>query len=305
MTLFSRAVLENSSLTMALIGGPGTGKTYTALTLASHLGEKICLLDGEYGRSALYAEEFDFDMAILPGFHPKTYIQYLQAAESEGYDVIVVDGISPEWDGIGGCLNLVDDCLRRGADKARAWSQITPLHERFVQALMNCRSHLIVTMHAKERYLIEKDTDGRQRVVRVGVGPVQQDRILYAFPIVTSLDAAHNLQVNKSCCHELRGAVFHEPGEDLARILLDWLDQSTSTPVSRHRDISDAEIRAVMGAAVRAGKWTMPQITKLMNTFQAESIDILEPEQRHHVLDCLTTRTGEEWQAVRMHRAAG
>ena len=298
MTFFARAVLEDSSLCMAIIGGPGTGKTYTALSLAAHLGERVCLIDGEYGRAALYANEFEFDMAVLPGFHPKTYIQYINAAESEGYDVIIVDGISPEWDGIGGCLQLVDDTLRRGADKSRAWAQITPLHDRFIKSLLRCRAHLIVTMHAKERYIVEKDADGRQRVSKVGVGIVQQARLLYSFPIIASMDSVHNMQITKTCCHELRGAVIHEPGEDLARILLDWMGRVEPTSPVRPRSYSEAEVRAAMGAAVRAGRWTMPQITALMHSLSADSIEVLEDAQRRRVVQDLTTMTGEDWRSL-------
>lgn len=306
MTLFSPAVLEDTSLCMAIMGGPGTGKTYTALTLASHLGERICLIDGEHGRSALYATEFSFDMATLPSFHPKTYAQYIAAAEAEGYDVIILDGISPEWDGMGGCLQLVDDSIRRGSDKSRAWAQVTPIHDRFLKALMRCRVHLIVTIRAKERYVVEKDTDGRNRVAKVGVGPVQQDRVLYHFPIIGSMDSAHNLQITKTCCHDLRGAVMHEPGEDLARILLDWLkrvEPEGGAAPARARSYSEAEVRAAMGAAVRAGSWSMPQITALMHSLSADSIEVLGDDQRRRVVDDLSSMSGADWMAYKLSPA--
>ena len=115
------------------------------------------------------------------------------------------------------------------------------------------------------------------------------------FPIIGSMDSVHNLQITKTCCHELRGAVIHEPGEDLARILLDWMSRVEPSSPVRPRSYSEAEVRAAMGAAVRAGRWTMPQITALMHSLSADSIEVLEDAQRRRVVQDLTTLSGEDW----------
>ena len=293
MSLFKRARLEKSSLCMAITGGAGTGKTYTSLKVATHLGERVCVIDAEHGRASLYAREFEFDTAVLPNFHPRTYVHYLKAAEAEEYDVIIIDGITPEWDGQGGCLHQVDDIQRRGGDKASAWSQITPLHEDFIRAIMSCKRHLICTVRGRERYAIDTDNEGRNRVVKLGMGPIQQDKVAFEFPIIGTMDSQHNLHIVKTVCHSLKSAVMFEPGEDLARILAEWLEGDDYH--SRGRFLGDNDVRAAMNAAVRTSRWTMNQITALIQSHGADGIATLGQEERRRVVNALMASTGGEW----------
>ncbi|MDG1481408.1 MAG: AAA family ATPase [Myxococcota bacterium] len=293
MSLFSRARLEKSSLCMAITGGPGTGKTYTSLKVGTHLGERICLIDAEHGRASLYAREFEFDTAVLPNFHPRTYVHYLKAAMAEEYDVIIIDGITPEWDGQGGCLHQVDDIQRRGGNKASAWSQITPLHDDFIRAVMDCNTHLICTVRGRERYAIDTDNEGRNRVVKLGLGPIQQDKVSFEFPIIGTMDSQHNLQIVKTVCHSLKGAVMFEPGEDLARILSEWLEGDSYH--DRTAYLGDEQVNAAMSAAVRTNRWTMNQITALIRSYSADSVATLGAESRRKLVNALTASTGGEW----------
>jgi hypothetical protein len=59
MTLsFQKAEKSASYLRMALCGGPGAGKTWTSLALATGLGDHIALLDTEHGSARKYADAF-------------------------------------------------------------------------------------------------------------------------------------------------------------------------------------------------------------------------------------------------------
>ena len=69
MTLhFQKAEKAASPLRMALSGGPGAGKTWTSLALATGLGQHIALLDTEHGSARKYADDFDFDVCELESF---------------------------------------------------------------------------------------------------------------------------------------------------------------------------------------------------------------------------------------------
>lgn len=96
---------------MALIGPAGSGKTYSALTLATHLvpDGRIALIDSERGSASKYADRFNFDVVEeLTTFHPHRHIQAIHDAQTAGYDVLIIDSSRmPGWarmaiDAVGG-----------------------------------------------------------------------------------------------------------------------------------------------------------------------------------------------------------
>ena len=138
MTVFKKAKRSLSKLRLAVQGPSGSGKTYGALMLAKGLGGKIAVIDTERGSASLYADlkgmpEFDVLDLDAP-YTPEKYIEAIHAAEDEGYDILIVDSMTHEWDGQGGCLELIDQIARakyRG-NTWSAWSELTPRHRRFV-----------------------------------------------------------------------------------------------------------------------------------------------------------------------------
>jgi len=91
---FRKATKEQLKLRMALIGPAGSGKTYSALNIAQHLGKQIAVIDTEHGSASKYAGLFAFDVVELDSFHPQNYIAGIQAAQQAGYDVLIIDSLS-------------------------------------------------------------------------------------------------------------------------------------------------------------------------------------------------------------------
>lgn len=110
---FRKAKRGLSKLRLALSGVSGSGKTYSALLLAKGLGGRIAVVDTERGSASLYADMPgipDFDVLDLEApFSPERYVEAIRAAESAGYDVLIIDSMSHEWTGKGGCLELADE----------------------------------------------------------------------------------------------------------------------------------------------------------------------------------------------------
>ena len=68
----------NAGLLIALVGPQQSGKTYSAMELATGLcnGEPFAIIDTEGGRAEHYDDAFEFEQVRLgPPFHPERYLE--------------------------------------------------------------------------------------------------------------------------------------------------------------------------------------------------------------------------------------
>jgi len=165
---FRPAKRENVPLLIGVAGGTGSGKTYSALTLAKGLanGQRFAIIDTEAGRAKHYADLFEFDHGDLePPFTPQSYATAIAAADAAKYPVIVVDSASHEHAGDGGLLDMHDaeldrmagtDWAKRERVKMAAWIEPKTQHKRFVSKLLQVRAHVILCFRAQEAIEIVK-----------------------------------------------------------------------------------------------------------------------------------------------------
>jgi hypothetical protein len=169
---FRPAVREQVGLLIGLAGSSGSGKTYTAMRLATGIaGDRpFAVIDTEAGRAKHYADAFRFDHGDLaPPFRPDAYAAAIKAADDAGYPVIVVDSMSHEWAGDGGILDWQEEEFQRmgGRDsvKMAAWIKPKLAHKHMVSRLLQVRAHLILCMRAEEKIEVVKDADGKTKIV--------------------------------------------------------------------------------------------------------------------------------------------
>ena len=167
--IFTKAKRENVGLLIGLIGGTGSGKTFTAMRLASGIanGKPFAVIDTEARRALHYADQFNFDHAeIHAPFRPDNYIEAIKAADEAGYPVIVVDSMSHVWAGDGGVLDWQEDELDRmaGQDwkkresvKMAAWIKPKMSHKKMVQSLLQVKAHLILCFRAEQKIEMIKE----------------------------------------------------------------------------------------------------------------------------------------------------
>ena len=169
---FRPAVRENVGLWVNLIGGTGSGKTFSGMRLASGIsgGKPYALIDTENRRALHYADQFKFDHAELrPPFRTQAYADAIVGADAAGYPVIVVDSGSHVWAGDGGVLDWQDEELTRmaGDDYAKrervkmaAWIKPKMAHKQMVQKLLQVKAHIILCLRAEEKIEMVKE-DGK------------------------------------------------------------------------------------------------------------------------------------------------
>jgi len=258
---FEKATKKMARLLLAVIGGSGTGKTMTALRIGSSLGKRIAVIDTERGSASKYAGRgtpynFAFDVLQLETFHPRKYIEAIRIAQDVGYDVLIIDSLSHAWIGRDGALELVDRAAKRAqsGNSFAAWREVTPLHNEMVDAILQARMHVIVTMRAKTEYVIEENERGKKVPRKIGVAPVQRDGLEYEFDVVADLNQEHDFVVTKTRCPALAGKVFPCAGADVAAVLKDWLsDGEAATAPNPAHDGDSAEVDVATAIALAIG----------------------------------------------------
>lgn len=222
---FKKATKSQSKLRLALNGPAGSGKTFTALTIAKHLGGKVAVVDTEHGSASKYADRFDFDVLELDNFAPSNFVEAIHTAESEGYSIVILDSITHAWNGTGGVMEIVDNAAARARGNSYAgWKEGTPAHNDLINGIVQSRVHIIATMRAKTEYSLEKDErTGKSTPKKIGMAPVQRDGMEYEFDVSGFLDLDNTLVIDKTRCPALRQAVIKMPGKELADVLSAWL----------------------------------------------------------------------------------
>lgn len=229
---FKRASKTQARLRLALIGPAGSGKTMTALQIATTLGGPVAVMDTEHGSASKYASLFEFDSFDPSSFHPQVYIDAIHAAEDNGYRVLIIDSLSHAWSGKDGALELVDRAAKRnqGGNNFSAWRDVTPLHNALVEAMIGSSIHIIATIRAKTDYVQEKNEQGRTVIRKVGLQPVQRDGLEYEFDVVGDLTQDNDLIIGKTRCPDLSGKAFNRNGKQVAAILSAWLSDGAPAP---------------------------------------------------------------------------
>jgi hypothetical protein len=258
----SDAVRESILLRMALTGPTGSGKTKTALIIATRMVEKmdglgpVFFLDSEHKSALKYAWSprsktgYKFKHVPMPedDHSPEAYTAGLDYCEDQGAGVIIVDTLSHLWVGIGGVLELVDEATNKSRTKngfSEGWGNLTPRYNRVVERLMSCSAHLIFCMRSKSEWVIQENERGKKEPVKLGTTAVMREGIDYEPDLSALMTVPNNdLVIDKSRCDKLiLGESFKKPGNDFADIIVEWL--TDAEPAMGARTLGEAIAMAV------------------------------------------------------------
>lgn len=212
--IFQTAKREKIWTKILLGGSSGSGKTFSALRLATGLASKmhgkVCAIDTENGRIKYYApqdennvdptKEFLFDVAELEDpYEPEKYIQVIDAAVDAGYDVLIIDSISHEWNY---CVETHD---KMPGNSYTNWAKITPRHDKFMEKVLQAPIHIIATVRGKDEYVLE-EKNGKQTPKKVGLGYKQRDGVEYNYTATFNIaQDTHIAEVTKDNTHLFEG----------------------------------------------------------------------------------------------------
>ncbi len=221
--MFKKATKSNLKIRLALSGASGSGKTYSALSIASNLGNRIALIDTERGSASKYADLFNFDTCELTNHHPAKYIEAIRQAEDMGYDIIIIDSLTHAW----------FSELELAGGRFDGWAKVRPLERKLIDAMIGSKCHIIATMRSKTEWLIEenqKKGKSSYSPKKIGTSPIQASGVEYEFDVAGELDYTHILTISKSRCPAVTDKTFLNPGKELAFELKSWLATEESQP---------------------------------------------------------------------------
>ncbi len=178
-----KAQRHQVKLRVGLSGPSGYGKTYSALLLAYGITEdwgKIAIIDTENNSASLYSHLGGFNVLTLAEpFSPERYIEAIKVCEDASMDLIIIDSISHEWQGKGGCLEIHEMLGGRFND----WAKVTPRHNAFLDAIIQSKAHVITTTRRKVDYSLDQDSNGKTKVTKLGTKEITREGFEYELTV--------------------------------------------------------------------------------------------------------------------------
>jgi hypothetical protein len=224
-----KAERHQVKLRVGLSGPSGFGKTYSALLLAYGITEdwnKIALIDTENRSASLYSHLGDFNVISLEEpFTPERYIEAIKLCEDSGIELIIVDSISHEWQGKGGCLEIHEQLGGRFQD----WAKVTPRHQNFIDGIIQSKCHLITTSRTKVDYSLDKDGNGKTKVMKLGTKLITREGFEYELTAnFEFLNDKHLVQASKDRTELFTGKPEFVINSSTGKKLIEWCNQGVS-----------------------------------------------------------------------------
>jgi len=210
-------------LRLGLSGASGFGKTKSALLLAYGMTNdwnKIAVIDTENSSASLYSDLGNYQVLDLSApYSPERYIKAIELCEKSGISVVIIDSVSHEWNGTGGCLDIHEKLGGRFQD----WANVTPRHQAFIDKILHSSCHIITTTRRKIDYSLDVGSNGKTQVVKHGTKEITRDGFEYELTINFELVNDNHLA---KASKDRTGLFMNKPEfvitPETGKLLLNW-----------------------------------------------------------------------------------
>lgn len=259
-----KAQREGARMVIGLAGQSGSGKTYSAIQLAYGLaggvGDKVGFLDTENRRGSLYADAVTDPFLIgdlYAPFSPQRYIDAILEFQKAGVEVLVIDSVSHEWEGTGGC----DEIASSSNNKVIGWSNAKAQHKRFMNTLLQCDMHIIVCIRAREKIDFSNPKEPRA----LGVQPICEKNFMFEMTASLMMYDGGRAQDVMKCPADLAPILGRQKGfitQEDGKALRDWVSgaRQLDSGVEHHRNSLQSITQQGLVALEAAWKQTPKEI---------------------------------------------
>lgn len=293
------ATRERVPLLVGVYGPSGTGKTYSALRLATGMqkvvGGDVFVIDTEARRALHYADRFKFrHVPFGAPFDPEAYMGALEHCAKRSARVVVVDNMSHEHEGQGGVLEMHDaelariagdDYSKRERCKMLAWQRPKAARRKLVHAVLQLGISAVFCFRAKEKLKLGRGKEPEQ----LGWMPIAGDEFIFEMTATALLLPGASGVPTWNPGQEGERAMVKRPqqfdslfrrhdgqplSEDIGEAMARWADGKTGDKVKEYRDAldaagSEAVLKTTWGLvneAAKSGKLTPADVRDLETT---------------------------------------
>lgn len=178
------ATRDKTPLLVGLVGPSSSGKTYSALELATGFQRvtpgEIFVIDTEAGRSLQYADKFKFQhVAFGAPFSPLDYLQVIKYCVDQGATNIIIDSLSHEHEGPGGVLEWHAQEMGGNFKKQMiAWAAPKAARRRLINTILQLNVNFIFCFRAKPKLKLPPK-GSKDDPVDLGYMPIGGDEWIY------------------------------------------------------------------------------------------------------------------------------
>jgi hypothetical protein len=258
-----QATRQKAKIRLGMSSVSGGGKTYSAILVAFGLvgsWEKIAVIDTENNSADLYAHLGPYNVLSLNApYSPERYIEAIDACIAAGVEVIIIDSITHEWDGVGGILHTADQMT---GNSYTNWSKLTPRHNAFINKILQAPVHIITTVRRKQDYELVQE-NGKAKPVKVGLKEVTREGFEYELTVNLEIDVAHFATSSKDRTGLFAGKPPFVPSPETGKLLRTWCESGVEAlPVQDSREVLSLTHPSFTSAmnAVLSGAYQLSQV---------------------------------------------
>lgn len=245
------AIGGNHRLRLGIGGASRSGKTYSALTIATGmirvLGGEIFLIDTDNEFALDYGDDFNFQhVDFKPPYTPERYQSAVEYCVEQNASVIIVDQVTNEHTGQGGILERQQEVEKdlaakwkttREKVKGSSWNEAKTIpHGKFVSYITRVKQPMIFNFRAKDKIKIVKDERGKQEWIHCGYTPICTEQFDYEMTAMLILPPNSDGKPDRELSEirkPLRGiiSVDQQINESMGERLAEWAKGGSSQPL--------------------------------------------------------------------------
>ena len=174
----------------------------------------------------MYSHLGDYNtLTLSEPFNPERYIEAIEICEKASVEVIIIDSISHEWNGKGGCLELHELLGGRFQD----WAKISPRHQAFINKILHSSCHIITTVRRKIDYALDSDLNGKSKVIKHGTKEITREG--FEYELTTNFELINDKHLVKAS-KDRTGLFMDKPefviNSNTGKKLIDWCSKGVS-----------------------------------------------------------------------------